>query len=193
MVVPWMVAIGNHEVDWGVYNDSTNNYSSLYNGTDSHGECGMCVVYHTAHPVADLAHLGLTTLASTCPAFPRSPVPQRCPPSTRSITTASVRSHSLQVSPYLCVCVRVCVHVQGSSSACGFPCCSPTAEYGPVHFTLMSTEHNFSVGSDQYEWIVKDLASVDRSRTPWLIVGAHFHRGCVCHVCGGAACASPSH
>lgn len=49
MVVPWMVAIGNHEVDWGVYNDSTNSYSSLYNGTDSHGECGMCVLCLT-HP-----------------------------------------------------------------------------------------------------------------------------------------------
>ncbi len=40
-------------------------------------------------------------------------------------------------------------------------------EYGPAHFTFMSTEHNSSVGSPQHDWIVQDLQSVDRSRTPW--------------------------
>ena len=29
-------------------------------------------------------------------------------------------------------------------------------------------------GSPQYEWLVNDLASVNRSVTPWLVVG--FHR-----------------
>ena len=112
MVVPWMVAIGNHEVDWGVYNDSTNSYSSLYNGTDSHGECGMCVLCLT-HPrytiqrtLSLILHLGPTTPASICPAFPRSLAPPRCPPSTRSITTASVRTLSLVAAGVtVCVCV----------------------------------------------------------------------------------------
>lgn len=46
-------------------------------------------------------------------------------------------------------------------------------EYGLVHFTILSTEHNFTQGSPQYAWIIRDLKSVDRSRTPWLIVAAH--------------------
>jgi hypothetical protein len=41
----------------------------------------------------------------------------------------------------------------------------------------MSTEHNYSVGSAQYEWLIKDLAAVNRSRTPWLIFGA-----CACGI-----------
>jgi len=44
---------------------------------------------------------------------------------------------------------------------------------GPVHFVLMSTEHNFLVGSAQYNWISEDLANVDRSVTPWVVFGGH--------------------
>lgn len=46
-------------------------------------------------------------------------------------------------------------------------------EAGPVHFTIMSTEHDFCEGSEQYKWIEADLASVNRSRTPWLVFGGH--------------------
>ena len=46
-------------------------------------------------------------------------------------------------------------------------------EYGLVHFTVLSTEHDFTVGSRQHTWLVDDLKSVDRSRTPWLIVIQH--------------------
>ena len=46
-------------------------------------------------------------------------------------------------------------------------------EYGLVHFTVLSTEHDFTVGSRQHTWLVDDLKSVDRSRTPWLIVNIH--------------------
>ncbi|KAK4407606.1 putative inactive purple acid phosphatase 27, partial [Sesamum angolense] len=42
-------------------------------------------------------------------------------------------------------------------------------EQGSVHFTVISTEHNWSVNSEQYEWMNKDMAAVDRTRTPWLI------------------------
>eukprot|EP01117_Protostelium_nocturnum_P019934 TRINITY_DN8769_c0_g1_i2.p1 TRINITY_DN8769_c0_g1~~TRINITY_DN8769_c0_g1_i2.p1 ORF type:complete len:565 (+),score=96.74 TRINITY_DN8769_c0_g1_i2:238-1932(+) len=45
--------------------------------------------------------------------------------------------------------------------------------YGPVHIIAFSTEHNFTVGSKQYKWMVKDLASVDRKVTPWLVVAGH--------------------
>eukprot|EP01117_Protostelium_nocturnum_P003426 TRINITY_DN1444_c0_g3_i2.p1 TRINITY_DN1444_c0_g3~~TRINITY_DN1444_c0_g3_i2.p1 ORF type:complete len:577 (+),score=193.02 TRINITY_DN1444_c0_g3_i2:202-1932(+) len=46
-------------------------------------------------------------------------------------------------------------------------------EYGPVHFTTFSTEHDFSKGSEQWKWIANDLKSVNRSRTPWVVFSGH--------------------
>jgi len=46
-------------------------------------------------------------------------------------------------------------------------------DIGPIHVVYYSTEHDFLSNSSQYAWLEKDLASVDRSRTPWLIVGGH--------------------
>ncbi|XP_065865480.1 nucleotide pyrophosphatase/phosphodiesterase-like [Euphorbia lathyris] len=46
-------------------------------------------------------------------------------------------------------------------------------DFGTVHFIVMSTEHNWSPKSEQYQWMAKDMASVDRSRTPWLIFIGH--------------------
>lgn len=46
-------------------------------------------------------------------------------------------------------------------------------EYGPVHVTVMSTEHDFNVSSPQYDFLASDLAGVDRTRTPWLIFAGH--------------------
>lgn len=46
-------------------------------------------------------------------------------------------------------------------------------EAGPVHFTVMSTEHDWTNGSEQYKWIQSDLASVDRKGTPWLVFTGH--------------------
>ena len=46
-------------------------------------------------------------------------------------------------------------------------------EYGLVHFTILSSEHNFTHGSPQYTWLENDLKSVDHSRTPWLITILH--------------------
>ena len=31
----------------------------------------------------------------------------------------------------------------------------------------------FQVGSDQYEWLVNDLASFNRAATPWLVASFH--------------------
>ena len=47
-------------------------------------------------------------------------------------------------------------------------------DHAAVHFLQLSTEHEFSPGSAQYAFLLADLKSVDRSATPWLIVG--FHR-----------------
>jgi len=46
-------------------------------------------------------------------------------------------------------------------------------DYGNVHVTMMSTEHNFDVGSAQYNFLQKDLASVNRNKTPWVIFAGH--------------------
>ena len=46
-------------------------------------------------------------------------------------------------------------------------------DVGPVHIVYYSTEHDFLPTSTQYAWLEKDLSSVSRIRTPWLIVGAH--------------------
>lgn len=44
---------------------------------------------------------------------------------------------------------------------------------GPVHFTVMSTEHNWTQGSEQYTWLQADLAAVNRTATPWIIFLGH--------------------
>ncbi|XP_078182852.1 nucleotide pyrophosphatase/phosphodiesterase-like isoform X2 [Carex rostrata] len=46
-------------------------------------------------------------------------------------------------------------------------------EQGPVHFTIISTEHTWSPNSTQYRWIEADFLSVNRTRTPWLIFAGH--------------------
>jgi hypothetical protein len=45
--------------------------------------------------------------------------------------------------------------------------------YGPVHVTVASTEHDFRQGSPQYAWLARDLAQVDRDVTPWLVFVGH--------------------
>ena len=46
-------------------------------------------------------------------------------------------------------------------------------DYGLTHFTVFSTEHDFTQGSVQYQWLEADLSSVDRAATPWLVVAGH--------------------
>eukprot|EP01133_Synstelium_polycarpum_P003997 gene3997-4627_t len=44
---------------------------------------------------------------------------------------------------------------------------------GPVKFVIMSAEHDFTVGSPQYQWIESELKAVDRSKTPFVIFAGH--------------------
>jgi acid phosphatase type 7 len=50
--------------------------------------------------------------------------------------------------------------------------------FGNVHFTATSSEHNYTTGSPQWEWIKQDLAKAAKMRAEgtiaWIIVG--FHR-----------------
>ncbi|GMF10884.1 unnamed protein product [Phytophthora lilii] len=45
--------------------------------------------------------------------------------------------------------------------------------FGGVHVIQMSSEHNWTRGSEQYEWLRHDLEQVDRSVTPWVVLTAH--------------------
>jgi hypothetical protein len=45
--------------------------------------------------------------------------------------------------------------------------------HGPVTFVVMSSEHNFTMGTPQYEWLAAALGAVDRSVTPWLVFAGH--------------------
>jgi len=46
-------------------------------------------------------------------------------------------------------------------------------DVGSVHTIMISTEHNATKGSVQYDWILQDLQAVNRSITPWIIVEMH--------------------
>jgi len=45
--------------------------------------------------------------------------------------------------------------------------------YGTVRTIVLSSEHDLSAGSDQHRWFLHELRSVDRDRTPWVIVESH--------------------
>lgn len=60
-------------------------------------------------------------------------------------------------------------------------------EMGPVHFLVMDTELSCDPGSPQYSFFEKDLASVNRTSTPWVVFAgmqdsAIFDLYC-CYVC----------
>jgi hypothetical protein len=46
-------------------------------------------------------------------------------------------------------------------------------DWGNVHVAMMDSEHDWQVGSNQHSWLEADLAAVDRSRTPWVVVTSH--------------------
>jgi hypothetical protein len=45
-------------------------------------------------------------------------------------------------------------------------------DYPLMHLTVFSTEHDFTIGSEQYKWIEQDLKSVNHS-SQWLVVTGH--------------------
>ncbi|GER43790.1 purple acid phosphatase family protein [Striga asiatica] len=46
-------------------------------------------------------------------------------------------------------------------------------DFGVVHFVYLSTETNFLPGSKQYEFLKNDLESVNRVKTPYVVVQGH--------------------
>ncbi|KAL5543906.1 hypothetical protein UlMin_007690 [Ulmus minor] len=48
-----------------------------------------------------------------------------------------------------------------------------STDYGMFHFCVADTEHDWREGSEQYKFLEKCFASVDRRKQPWLIFIAH--------------------
>lgn len=46
-------------------------------------------------------------------------------------------------------------------------------ETGPVHVIFLDSFIDYDSSSQQYQWLVQDLATIDRSRTPWVLAGMH--------------------
>ncbi|VAI20479.1 purple acid phosphatase 15 [Triticum aestivum] len=44
---------------------------------------------------------------------------------------------------------------------------------GGIHFIMLAAYADYSRSGEQYRWLVKDLAKVDRAVTPWLVAGWH--------------------
>ena len=45
--------------------------------------------------------------------------------------------------------------------------------FGLVHTIMISSEHDLSQGSPQHAWLQHELASVNRTATPWVVVESH--------------------
>ena len=53
---------------------------------------------------------------------------------------------------------------------------------------MMSSEHDYMKGSRQHTWLENDLKNVDRSVTPWVIIGGHrpmYTSQAILSKCGG--------
>jgi len=46
-------------------------------------------------------------------------------------------------------------------------------ETGPVHVLQLCSYAGFDVASTQYQWLLQDLKSVNRTKTPWLVAMWH--------------------
>ena len=44
---------------------------------------------------------------------------------------------------------------------------------GPLHVVQLSSEHDYTVNSTQWRWLLADLLAVNRSRTPFVVATAH--------------------
>lgn len=48
-----------------------------------------------------------------------------------------------------------------------------STDIGLTHHVVLSSEHDFSVGSRMYAWLIADLMTVDRAKTPWVFLYIH--------------------
>ena len=46
-------------------------------------------------------------------------------------------------------------------------------DWGNVHVVMMDSEHDWQYGSNQHTWLDANLAAVNRTKTPWVVVTSH--------------------
>ena len=46
-------------------------------------------------------------------------------------------------------------------------------DWGNVHVVMMDSEHDWQYGSNQHAWLEANLAAVNRTKTPWVVVTSH--------------------
>lgn len=46
-------------------------------------------------------------------------------------------------------------------------------QLGPVHFLMLGSYAPHDRDSEQYRWLLQDLAHLDRAKTPWLVAAMH--------------------
>ena len=141
--VPYMTGMGNHERDFPGSGNSIG-------AGDSGGECGV--------PTQARFHM------PTCP-----------PPNTKPCVGLVAAAHSADFSADFSA-----VHLASGHAArrLSGPVGSAddgwySFEQGPVHFLMLHTEMSSRVGSRQHSFVAADLAAVDRSLTPWVLVFGH--------------------
>ena len=66
----------------------------------------------------------------------------------------------------MCVCAR---------ARSAHPATPPSVSHnvGGAHWIMLSNYHTFDSSSAQYAWLKADLASIDRTATPWVFVNTH--------------------
>jgi hypothetical protein len=52
-------------------------------------------------------------------------------------------------------------------------------DYPLAHIVVISTEHDYSPSSDQYQWLQRELDNVDHTKQ-WLIVMGHKYKVVIC-------------
>jgi hypothetical protein len=146
--VPYMTAFGNHERD---YPHSGNAIGSSMPGwrpgtSDSGGECGV--------PTQARFHMPVCAQPNTSPCVGAPAGPHSALRTRRGGATPNMRL----LGPV------------GSADDGWY-----SFEQGPVHFAVLNSEMNSSVGSRQHAFFSADLAAVNRNVTPWLVVLSHRH------------------
>lgn len=97
-------------------------------------------------------------------------------------------NHELDSPPETWPATRIADSYGGDDSGgeCGVPATTlfPTPRAGPdadwfavtlgsIRLISIATEVNFEPTSAQYKWLARELATIDRAHTPWVIIGGH--------------------
>lgn len=183
--IPYMVGIGNHEAGPCKSSKSANDPSgeqpfdpSWGNyGCESGGECGAMTAHRFLMPgVKDLGSRGGAFTAAAAGALRRRSAQETNDGDGNGDDNAVQQQKDAPLVAGAVAGDGMEVPASGdlgSGKAKHNPPFWYSFEYGTVHFTMLSSEHDLSAGSKQARWLAADLAGVDRCRTPWLVVALH--------------------